>query len=129
MKAKSLGTIPIPDDIELRAIPLMLDPEILDLFCSEIRDARATARLKPEMKGRDMNLFNKSYREHNVSHGKCYTCGDPLNPNSLRFCTYHLAKERDRDRRRERTRVRIRPDRSQYFRDRRARLKAESVPV
>ncbi len=119
--------IPVPDDVELLAIPLQLDPEVLALFCSDIRDARHSARIKCEMKGRDINLFNKNYREQNIASGLCYTCTSPRDPRSIRFCTYHLEKERERDRNRERNRVRIRPDRTQYFRERRLRLKEATV--
>jgi hypothetical protein len=117
----------VPDDVELLAIPLQLDPEVLALFCSDIRDARHSARIKCEMKGRDINLFNKEYRERHLASGLCYTCNNLLDPHSVRFCTEHLKKERERDRNRQPTRLRIRPDRTQYFRDRRLRLKEATV--
>jgi hypothetical protein len=113
----------IPQDVERQAIPLQLDPEVLALFCSDIRDGRRGAKIKCEMKGRDINLFNKNWREQNIAAGLCYTCSKPRDPGSVRFCPEHLEKERQRDQRRDRDRVRIRPDRTRYYRDRRLRLK------
>ena len=115
----------VPDDVELLAIPLQLDPEVLALFCSDIRDARRSAKIKCEMKGRDINLFNKNWREQNIASGLCYTCSKPRDPGSVRFCPEHLEKERERDHNRKR--VRIRTDRTQYFCDRRLRLKEATV--
>ncbi len=116
----------IPQDVEREAIPLQLDPEVLALFCSDVRDGRRGAKIKCEMKGRDINLFNENWREQNIAAGLCYTCSKPRDPGSVRFCTEHLKKERERDQRRG-GRVRVRPDRTQYYRDRRLRRKEAAV--
>jgi hypothetical protein len=36
------------------------------------------------------------YQERNIAEGKCCRCPKPLDRNSVRFCTEHLAKERAR---------------------------------
>jgi len=38
----------------------------------------------------------KRYQERNIAEGKCQNCAQPLDPNSVRFCTKHLAAERMR---------------------------------
>jgi hypothetical protein len=38
------------------------------------------------------------YQERNMAEGKCSLCPEPLDRNSVRFCTKHLAMTRDRDR-------------------------------
>jgi hypothetical protein len=38
------------------------------------------------------------YQERNVAEGKCSECPEPLDRNSVRFCTEHLRKARDRQR-------------------------------
>jgi hypothetical protein len=39
---------------------------------------------------------NTRYKERNNAEGKCQSCPEPLDPNSLIFCTKHLTKERGR---------------------------------
>lgn len=36
------------------------------------------------------------YQERNIAEGKCQNCPQPLDPASVRFCTKHLAAERNR---------------------------------
>lgn len=42
---------------------------------------------------------NLRYKERNNAEGKCQNCPEPLDPNSLVFCTKHLTKERGRHKR------------------------------
>jgi hypothetical protein len=39
------------------------------------------------------------YSERNIVEGKCEKCPQPLDPNSVRYCTKHLAMHREKDRR------------------------------
>lgn len=36
------------------------------------------------------------YQERNIAEGKCQSCPQPLDPNSIRYCTKHLAAKRNR---------------------------------
>jgi hypothetical protein len=48
------------------------------------------------------------YQERNMAEGKCQSCPKPLDRNSVRYCTKHLAMQRERDRRgRERKGIQI----------------------
>lgn len=42
---------------------------------------------------------NTLYKQRNNAEGKCQSCPQPLDPNSLVFCTKHLTKERGRHKR------------------------------
>jgi len=41
------------------------------------------------------------YQSRNISEGKCAVCPEPLDRNSVRFCTKHLAMTRARDRKKK----------------------------
>lgn len=41
------------------------------------------------------------YQERNIAEGKCSVCPEPLDRNSVRYCTKHLAMARDRDRKKK----------------------------
>jgi hypothetical protein len=38
------------------------------------------------------------YQEANISEGKCMTCPEPLDRNSVRYCSKHLSEQRERKR-------------------------------
>lgn len=38
------------------------------------------------------------YQERNIAEGKCSVCPEPLDRNSVRYCSKHLAMKRDRER-------------------------------
>ena len=46
--------------------------------------------------GKSHRIAALTYQARNIAEGKCATCPQPLDPNSVRYCTEHLAKERAR---------------------------------
>lgn len=55
--------------------------------------------MSPDMVRASHLAANLRYKERNNAEGKCQNCPEPLDPNSLIFCTKHLTKERGRHKR------------------------------
>jgi hypothetical protein len=81
------------------AVALSLDPAILEVFCSEIRDARHGAESEFE-RSFSVTVHNSqrrrqtAYEKTNLATGRCCKCSKARDSKSSRFCSYHLRQNR-----------------------------------
>jgi hypothetical protein len=55
-------------------------------------------RMEPEEAKAHRVKSSVKYQERNIAQGKCQNCPEPLDRNSVRYCSTHLAAERNRKR-------------------------------
>jgi hypothetical protein len=106
------------------AIAMGLDTTVLEIFCSEIRDARIQHVIHGErsnIKGKyskladhrwvhgpereDKRYRNSQYAKDHQAKGQCVNCCELRDPDSPLYCTYHLERRRQNAILRESNRV------------------------
>jgi hypothetical protein len=79
---------------------MSLDPGILGVFCSEVREARLQARQSEYERTFVVSVHNSgrrrqaSYEKTNLATGRCCKCSKLRDPESKRYCTHHLTQQR-----------------------------------
>jgi hypothetical protein len=84
------------------SIAMSLDPQVLQVFCSQIRDARLLNNITESEFARSFSVTvhnsqrqrQSAYEKTNLAAGKCCKCSNPLDSESIRLCSYHLAQNR-----------------------------------
>jgi hypothetical protein len=61
-------------------------------------DILPPSRMEPEEARAHRVRSVRKYQQRNVSEGKCKMCPNPLDRNSVRYCTKHLEMKRERQR-------------------------------
>ena len=56
-------------------------------------------KLLPEVARARHSASSMQWMNKNIANGKCQSCTEPLDPNSVRYCAKHLAAHREKDRR------------------------------